>query len=100
MAGGPRKFSEKIALLNQKEAEGNAAFDSIMVQVKAIVSFSQLISNLYRLIYFLFLLIKRPSGSNSGSQLDMLDSDNCITDNNHSTIEVSHLLIIKTLNLN
>lgn len=39
MAGGPRKFSEKIALLNQKEAEGNAAFDSIMVEVKSIVSF-------------------------------------------------------------
>ena len=38
MAGGPRKFSEKIALLNQKEAEGNAAFDSIMVEVKMIVS--------------------------------------------------------------
>jgi len=35
-SGGPRKFSEKIALLNQKEAEGNAAFDSIMVEVKSI----------------------------------------------------------------
>ena len=37
MAGGPRKFSEKIALLNQKEAEGNAAFASIMGEVKSIV---------------------------------------------------------------
>ncbi len=37
MAGGPRKFSEKIALLNQKEAEGNTAFDSIMAEVKSIV---------------------------------------------------------------
>ena len=35
---GPRKFSEKIALLYQKQEEGNAAFDSIMGQVKAIVS--------------------------------------------------------------
>lgn len=33
MAGGPRKFSEKIALLNQKEAEGNAAYASVMAQV-------------------------------------------------------------------
>jgi hypothetical protein len=38
MSGGPRKFSEKIALLNQKQAEGNAAFDSIMVEVKSIVN--------------------------------------------------------------
>jgi hypothetical protein len=37
MSGGPRKFSEKIALLTQKQAEGNAAFDSIMVEVKSIV---------------------------------------------------------------
>jgi hypothetical protein len=37
MAGGPRKFSEKIALLNQKEAEGNDAFERIMVEVKSIV---------------------------------------------------------------
>lgn len=65
MAGGPRKFSEKIALLNQKEAEGNAAFDSIMVEVKAI----------------------RPSGSNSGSQLEMLDTEGCLTEKKHSTIE-------------
>lgn len=37
MAGGPRKFSEKIALLNQKEAEANAAFCSIMDEVSRIV---------------------------------------------------------------
>jgi hypothetical protein len=35
--GGPRKFSEKIALLNQKQAEGDAAFDLIMSQVHSIV---------------------------------------------------------------
>lgn len=29
----PRKFSEKIALHNQKQAEGNAAFDAIMREV-------------------------------------------------------------------
>lgn len=38
MAGGPRKFSEKIALLNQKEAEANAAFNSIMGEVARVVS--------------------------------------------------------------
>ena len=55
MAGGPRKFSEKIALLNQKEAEGNAAFDSIMVEVKAIVSVD-LKSKIFYL-FWLFLLM-------------------------------------------
>ena len=30
----PRKFSEKIALHNQKQAEETAAFDEIMRQVK------------------------------------------------------------------
>lgn len=29
----PRKFSEKIALLNQKGAEGTAAFNQIMQEV-------------------------------------------------------------------
>lgn len=38
MAGGPRKFSEKIALLNQKEAEVNAAFNSIMGEIAQVVS--------------------------------------------------------------
>ena len=33
MAGTPRKFSEKIALLNQKELEGTAEFDKIMREV-------------------------------------------------------------------
>ncbi len=47
MAGGPRKFSEKIALLNQKEAEGNLAFDSIMVAVKSIVIFFVEISEFF-----------------------------------------------------
>ena len=44
MSGGPRKFSEKIALLNLKQQEGNAAFDSIMVEVKSIVRKNNLIS--------------------------------------------------------
>ncbi len=39
MAGGLRKFSEKIAFLNQKQAEDNAAFETIMCQVKSIVWF-------------------------------------------------------------
>ena len=33
----PRKFAEKIALLNQKEAEQNAAFKNIMDEVNSIV---------------------------------------------------------------
>lgn len=33
-AGSPRKFSEKIALLNKKEAEGNAAFERIIKEVE------------------------------------------------------------------
>lgn len=33
MANNPRKFSEKIALLNQKEQEGNAEFEKIMREV-------------------------------------------------------------------
>ena len=37
MSSGPRKFSEKIALLNQKQAEQNAAFISIISEVKSIV---------------------------------------------------------------
>jgi CREB-regulated transcription coactivator 1 len=32
----PRKFSEKIALLNQKEAEGNAEFERIMREVSEV----------------------------------------------------------------
>lgn len=31
----PRKFSEKIALLSQKEAEGNAAYEAIIKEVNA-----------------------------------------------------------------
>ncbi|RNA16776.1 hypothetical protein BpHYR1_003047 [Brachionus plicatilis] len=51
MAGGPRKFSEKIALLNQKEAEVNAAFNSIMGEIAQVRT------------------------NNSGSQLDMNQLD-------------------------
>lgn len=32
----PRKFSEKIALLNQKQAEGNAEFERIMREVSEV----------------------------------------------------------------
>ena len=32
---GPRKFSDKIALLTQKQIEGNAAFDAILREVSA-----------------------------------------------------------------
>ncbi len=49
MAGGPRKFSEKIALLNQKEAEANAAFCSIMDEVSRIVRKEVLILNLIKI---------------------------------------------------
>lgn len=33
MANNPRKFSEKIALHNQKQAEETAAFEQIMKEV-------------------------------------------------------------------
>ena len=33
MASNPRKFSEKIALHNQKQAEETAAFEQIMKEV-------------------------------------------------------------------
>ena len=35
MASNPRKFSEKIALLNQKQAEETAAFEQIMKEVES-----------------------------------------------------------------
>ena len=31
----PRKFAEKIALLQQKQAEGDAAFNTILCEVEA-----------------------------------------------------------------
>ena len=31
----PRKFAEKIALLQQKQAEGDAAFNTILYEVEA-----------------------------------------------------------------
>lgn len=34
----PRKFSEKIALLNQKEAQDSAAFEAIMKEVSNVTS--------------------------------------------------------------
>jgi len=34
----PRKFSEKIALLNQKEAQDSAAFEAIMKEVSDVTS--------------------------------------------------------------
>ena len=36
MAGNPRKFSEKIALIKAKEAEANAEFDRILNEVSGI----------------------------------------------------------------
>lgn len=36
MSGNPRKFSEKIALMRAKEAEGDAAFHQILTQVSSI----------------------------------------------------------------
>ncbi|XP_033108846.1 CREB-regulated transcription coactivator 1-like [Anneissia japonica] len=36
MTSSPRKFSEKIALHAQRQAEGNAAFDKIMKDVSNI----------------------------------------------------------------
>ena len=38
MASQPRKFSEKIALHNQKQAEGDAAFQQIMREVTDVTS--------------------------------------------------------------
>ncbi len=52
MAAGPRKFSDKIALLNQKQAEGNAAFNSIMNQVQSIVQSNTVSDMNNALIYF------------------------------------------------
>lgn len=34
----PRKFSEKIALLNQKEAQDSAAFEAIMKEVSHVTN--------------------------------------------------------------
>ena len=36
MAANPRKFSEKIALMRAKEAEGDAAFHQILTEVSGI----------------------------------------------------------------
>lgn len=47
MAAAPRKFSEKIALLNKMEQEGNTAFKTIMGELEKIVSSKP---NLYLLI--------------------------------------------------
>ena len=38
MTSQPRKFSEKIALHNQKQAEGDAAFQQIMREVTDVTS--------------------------------------------------------------
>lgn len=46
----PRKFSEKIALLNQKEAEGNAEFERIMREVSEVSA--KVESSLSNLCYF------------------------------------------------
>lgn len=36
MSETPRKFETKIALLNQKEAEANASFASIIAEIQSI----------------------------------------------------------------
>lgn len=38
MAGNPRKFSEKIALHTQKQAEETAAFEQIMKEVTEVAT--------------------------------------------------------------
>jgi Transducer of regulated CREB activity, N terminus len=38
----PRKFAEKIALMNQKEAEQNAAYQQIMADVTPITRVSRI----------------------------------------------------------
>lgn len=35
MMSSPRKFAEKIALIQQKQAEGDAAFNTIIYEVEA-----------------------------------------------------------------
>lgn len=67
MAGGPRKFSEKIALLNQKEAEANAAFNSIMGEVARVVSAFFFVGKFEIFLNFIF----GQRTNNSGSQSDM-----------------------------
>lgn len=41
----PRKFSEKIALLNQKQAEETAAFEAIMREVSDVTSRVRMINS-------------------------------------------------------
>lgn len=53
MASQPRKFSEKIALHNQKQAEGDAAFQQIMREVTDVTSNVSRTILLYALCYFL-----------------------------------------------
>jgi hypothetical protein len=55
----PRKFSEKIALLNQKEAEGNAEFERIMrevseVSAKVLQMCSSSLQSEYALVLFVY----------------------------------------------
>ena len=87
MAGGPRKFSEKIALLNQKEAEANAAFSLIMDEVSRIVrsrKFTILTENNNIFIKRINLLFQRPG---SGSQVD-LATENFTETKNNSIVDV------------
>lgn len=44
MATNPRKFSEKIALMKAKEAEGNAAFDQVLAEVSGITKTPDVVS--------------------------------------------------------
>lgn len=44
MANNPRKFSEKIALLNQKQAECNSEFEKILQEVSGAIKVSDSLS--------------------------------------------------------
>jgi hypothetical protein len=51
----PRKFAEKIALIQQKQAEGDAAFNTILYEVEA----AKQVYKKNNLIIKLFLIFNR-----------------------------------------
>lgn len=66
MTSQPRKFSEKIALHNQKQAEGDAAFQQIMREVTDVtsnVSVRKYLTNTF------YTHIDRMSRTNFGDEL-------------------------------
>lgn len=54
MMSSPRKFAEKIALIQQKQAEGDAAFNTIIYEVEAAKQVYDKESIPFELINFLF----------------------------------------------